>query len=174
MVLLHQLLHLVDDHAALVHGHGDELRLVDAHGLNRAQEGGALHQNHVAGIDQRLQKQIEGLGGALHRQDVVRRAAHARSAAQVVRNARPQTRQALGSAVLQGVRAVAVDGLAGQVPHHVRLQRAVGRIAARKGDHARFAQELKDVADRAAGDVLHLTGKIFLRKAHMLSPSPYL
>ena len=176
MVLPDESLGLLDDHALVIGGHGHEAGVVLAHGLNRAQERGAFAQDHVAGIDQRLQKQVEGLGAALHRQQVVRRAVDLRRA-QEFGGALPQRGEAVGGAVLQKRGSVFLQHLGRQRGDDLRLQRAVGRIAARKRDHARPGQQLEDFADGAAGDGTHVLCKHLFGKLHRLSlqqktPSP--
>ena len=77
VVLPDERLRRLHDHALVVGGHGDQLRVVFPHGLYRPEEGGTLAQHHVARIHQHLQQQVEGLATALHRKDLGSVAVHA-------------------------------------------------------------------------------------------------
>ena len=150
-------LQLLRDNAVLIRLHGHQLRLVQAHALDIAQEGGILDQDHIPGVDQRLAEQIHRLGGAGDGQHLGHFPPD--DAFRVMLQALHKGRIALRRAILEDRLAVVPQDLRGDLRHLPVRQGAQRGVAAREGDHAGFGDHLEDLADGAAGDAVKAAGK---------------
>ena len=148
----------------LVALHGHQLRFVEVHALQIAQEGRILHKNHIPGVNQRLAEQIHGLGGAGDRQ-------HGGDVAPQLRlhighEALQKRRIPLRRAILQDALAVLLQHLPGDAGHRFVRQGGQGRIAPREGNHAGLGNHLEYFADGAAAHPVKAPGEGQRVKVH--------
>lgn len=159
MIPARGLLQLVQPHAALVALDGDEVGLVEVHGLHVAKEGWAFHEYRIAGIDQRLEQQVHAAGAAGGGKHAVAIHGKTKVALEVCRQAFQKGRIALRGAVLQNALAVREQRIARKIGAQLIRQGIQRRVAAGEADHAGTAQHLEDLADGAAGHVVKPAGE---------------
>ena len=159
MIPARRFLKRIQLHAALVALDGDEVGLVEVHGLHVAKEGRAFHQHRVAGVDQRLEQQVHAAGAARGGKHAVAGHGEAEVRLEVFRQAFDKGRIALRGAVLQNALAVDKQHVARKLGAELVGQGVQRRVAAGEADHAGTAQHLEDLADGAAGHVVKPAGE---------------
>ena len=160
----------IHPHARFIAGHGQKLRLIELDALHVSQERGILHHHLVPRIDQRLAKQIHGLGGTGDGQNLVRRTGEGKPLLQIGSQAFLQRRIALRGAVLQKHLSLFQQKLPGQLRRLLIRQGRGSRITPGKGNHPRHGQQLENFANGAAGNAVKAAGKGQLIDMHQASP----
>ena len=94
-------LQILRDQAVVIHGHTHAPGLEHIEDLHGLDEGGGLHQDHVAGVDVRLAGQVDALQAAGDDYDVVHAAVDALGSQQLPDHHLPQVPDPLNGAVLQ-------------------------------------------------------------------------
>ena len=145
------------DHAVFIAFDGDEIGLIELHALHVAEEGGIFDENIVTGIDECLAKQIHGLGGAGDRQDGGNVAFQ--HVTDILQQAFDKGRIAFGGPVLQQHLALFAENLIRDDTDRIVGQGRRGRIAAGKGDHPGLGDDLENLTDRAAGNLIKTMGE---------------
>ena len=132
-------LQILRDQAVVIHGHTHAPGLEHIEDLHGLDEGGGLHQDHVAGVDVRLAGQVDALQAAGDDYDVVHAAVDALGSQQFPDHHLPQVPDPLNGAVLQGLHAPGVrpQHLVGQLADGVHRQGLSGGGTAAEGDDVR-------------------------------------
>ena len=147
-------------HAIAIDGGADQFRAVQAEALDGGQEGGAFHNDLVAGADQGLAQQVQRLLAAGRDDEVVGSHVLAALAGHEACKLFAQRSMAFGGAVLQCGASLfgqcGIDGFANAL--HIEH----GRIgeAARKTDDPRFAQQLEEFTDGRSFNVVQSVSKL--------------
>ena len=158
MIPARGLLQRIQLHAALVALDGDEVGLVEVHGLHVAKEGGAFHQHGVAGVHQRLEQQVHTAGAAGGGKHAVALHGEAEVRLEIGRKALQKGRIALGCAILQDTFSVGQQHVAREIGAEPVGQGIQRRVASGEADHAGPAQHLEDLTDGAAGHLVKPAG----------------
>ena len=164
----------IDLHAVLVAGNGDESRSAVAHGVNGARISRVLHDDRVAGIDQRRTEEVHPLLRTGGDEKLVRFGGPAHARRHPTGDEGLQRFISVGCSVLEDLHAVPSedDGrfreLRNREYHRIR-------IAAGEGYHARLFRVLHEFSDRRRPQVLRLDGKqlVPIDLAHVKSPPDF-
>ena len=141
--------------AVRVNGNGDELRLRNMEGLQRAEEAGLLNEHDVAGIDDGLAEQVEALHGAGQREDVIEFAVEAIAGENVIEICAAQRHIAFCRTVLQENVRLFEEKIIGDLTDDFLREACLGGVAAAERDDRGIAQKLEEFSDRTAGNALH-------------------
>ena len=150
MKTLKDLLQVIHVQAVFLAFNGNQIRLIQPHALQIAQEGGILYKDDVAGVNGGFAEKIHGLGGAGDRKHRGHRTAQ--QIIHVSAEAFHERRIAFGGTVLKNGFAVLSEDLDRELGNLLIWERGKGGIAPGKRDHAGLGDDLENLADSAAGN----------------------
>ncbi|MPM10614.1 hypothetical protein SDC9_56946 [bioreactor metagenome] len=142
-------LQILGDHAVLVHGDADAPGLEHLEDLHAVDEGGRLHQNDVAGVDEELAEEVHTLQAAAGDDNSAGVGLHALGGEEFAHHDFTEVRQAHDAAVLEGLHSPAVPGdhLVRYLPDDVDGQGFPGRGSPSEGDNAGIVHGAEEAPD---------------------------
>ena len=146
-------------HAVRLDGHADQLGVVAAEGVERADKGRRLHKHYLALVDERLGAEIHDLLRAGGDQNVVRVAAGVVLALHVVEHVLTQRRVALRDAVLQNGDGILAQHACRDLLDRLGRKRVGRRVACGERNDRRVSRILKDLSDGAGLQIRYSVGK---------------
>ena len=155
------LLQLFHDHAAVIGGDLDELRLAGLESVHGAQVGGALQQHHVAGVQEHTGGEIQALLRTGGDQDMVGVGVNIVLGQHTLGNLLTQARETLGSGVLQGGAAILLEDGDGGFHHLLHGEQLGGGHTAGKGNNVGLCGELQQLTDLRALQQIHSVCKLY-------------
>ena len=146
--------------AVVVAGHAEVFRTVDVERLERAEIGGRLDQDAIAGVDQQLADEVERLLGTGGDHDVLGLRLDA-VAGSVPRDHLAQRLVTFGGAILQGLVGILVEHCGAGLAETLHGKNIGSWQASGEGDDLRVLSNLEKFANGRAADVsgaLRVTG----------------